>query len=196
MVHFLSGRQGTVTEKPIQPEDIGTFSQVCTANISSASAVIIKCIYLRRFSEVHGARDTAYEVLSSLLHAREVPSRKVGPNEFEDLSKEEIDAAESEIRTRIDDFDYAAVLVDLKTSGFLKAQFEATDVGYEKVQLFRIMLELDPSGLQSDDVFTKFVNETYHIENEYVMQLNPREFDAVPEFVVKACTELVEKAAA
>ena len=195
MVHFLSGRQGTITEKPIQPQDIGTFSQVCTANISSASAVIIKCIYLRRFSEVHGARGAAYEVLSSLLHARDVPSRKIGPTEFEELSEEELASAESEIRTKINDFDYAAVLDDLKTPGFLKARFDATEVGYEKVQLFRIMLAFDPSRLQGDDVFTKFVNETYHIENEYVMQLNPRDFDAVPEFVVKACTELLEKAA-
>ena len=195
MVHFLSGRQGTITEKPIQPQDIGTFSQVCTANISSASAVIIKCIYLRRFSEVHGARGAAYEVLSSLLHARDVPSRKIAPTEFEELSEEELASAESEIRTKINDFDYAAVLADLKTPGFLKARFDATEVGYEKVQLFRIMLAFDPSRLQGDDVFTKFVNETYHIENEYVMQLNPRDFDAVPEFVVKACTELLEKAA-
>jgi hypothetical protein len=37
----------------------------------------------------------------------------------------------------------------------------------------------------------KFVNESYHIENEYVMQLNPREFDAVPEHVVQACADLL-----
>jgi hypothetical protein len=42
-----------------------------------------------------------------------------------------------------------------------------------------------------DPAFTKFVNETYHIENEYVMQLNPREFDAVPEYVVDSCAELL-----
>jgi hypothetical protein len=30
-----------------------------------------------------------------------------------------------------------------------------------------------------------------HIENEYVMQLNPREFDAVPEHVVQACADLL-----
>jgi hypothetical protein len=67
-------------------------------------------------------------------------------------------------------------------------------VGYEKVQLFRIMSELNPIALKGDKVFTKFVNETYHIENEYVMQLNPRDFDAVPEYVIAACTALVEGA--
>ena len=83
----------------------------------------------------------------------------------------------------------------MKKPGALKARFETTTVGYEKVQLFRIMLALDPESLKGDDVFTKFVNETYHIENEYVMQLNPRDFDAVPEFVIAACTALVDKSA-
>ena len=68
----------------------------------------------------------------------------------------------------------------------IRAKFAATDVGYEKIQLFRIFnIEHD------DDVIRKFINESYHIENEYVMQLNPREFDAVPDHVVQACADLL-----
>ena len=57
-----------------------------------------------------------------------------------------------------------------------------------------MLLAVDPESFNGDEVFTKFVNETYHIENEYVMQLNPKEFDAVPEFVIAACTTLVDEA--
>ena len=35
-----------------------------------------------------------------------------------------------------------------------------------------------PKG-KEDGVLQKFVNETFHIENEYVMQLNPHKFDNV-----------------
>ncbi|WP_035880553.1 hypothetical protein, partial [Cryobacterium sp. MLB-32] len=77
----------------------------------------------------------------------------------------------------------------------LKEKFDATDVGYEKVQLFRIMSKLYPEGIPGDAAFKKFVNESYHIENEYVMQLNPRDFDSVPEHVVRACEALVNEAA-
>lgn len=63
-------------------------------------------------------------------------------------------------------------------------------MGYEKVQIFRIASMLDPESPGGDPAFKKFVNESYHIENEYVMQLNPREFDAVPEHVVQACADL------
>lgn len=55
VVHFLTGR-GVISEIPITPEDIWTFSEVCRQNIDNATDPIIKCIYARRYLEVHGAR--------------------------------------------------------------------------------------------------------------------------------------------
>lgn len=193
-VHFLSGRKGVVTEKPVAATDIATFTEVCEANITSATDTIVKCIYLRRLSEVHGSKDVDYELLSSLLHTRDTPSRMIGPGEFEPLTAKEIAVATYEVRKYISGFDYSTVLAEIKEAGALRSRFDATSVGYEKVQLFRVMLALDPAKMKGDDVFIKFVNETFHIENEYVMQLNPREFDAVPEFVIAACRALVEQA--
>ncbi|NRG42296.1 AAA family ATPase [Rathayibacter sp. VKM Ac-2835] len=194
-VHFLSGKKGIVTERPVAPTDIATFTEVCEANISSVEDTIIRCIYLRRLSEVHGLKGVDYELLSSLLHAREIPSRIIALDEFEPLTAAEVRAATDRIRKYISDFEYSTVLGEMKETGSLRNRFDATSVGYEKVQLFRIMLALDPEMMKGDEVFAKFVNETYHIENEYVMQLNPRDFDAVPEFVIAACSDLVEKAA-
>lgn len=194
-VHFLRGQKGIVTEKPVAATDIATFTEVCEENIASTTDTIIRCIYLRRLFEVHGSKEVDYELLSSLLHVRDAPSRILGPEEFEPLSAEEIRAATDEIRKYISDFDYSTVLSEIKKTGALRDWFDATSVGYEKVQLFRIMLAVAPDKMKGDEVFTKFVNETYHIENEYVMQLNPREFDAVPEFVIAACSDLVERAA-
>lgn len=195
VVHFLRGRSGKVTEQLINPSDIATFTKVCEDNIASADDALIKCIYLRRLFEVHGSRDVAYELLSSLVHARPVPDRKVSHDEHVPLSEEEVATATEAVRKHIPDFDYATLFSEM-SEGSLAARFEATGVGYEKVQLFRIMVALNPEKLRGDDVFTKFVNETYHIENEYVMQLNPREFDAVPEFVIDSCTELINSARA
>lgn len=193
VVHFLKSRSGTMTETPIKATDIATFSQVCDANISSATDLVVKCIYLRRRLEVHGARGIEYELLSNLLHLREVPTRKSGTGDDIALGESEIDEATETIRKDIPNFDYAQLLSELQDFAALKARFDGTDVGYEKVQLFRIMSVLNPVPLKGDQVFTKFVNETYHIENEYVMQLNPRDFDAVPEYVIDACTALVNQ---
>lgn len=190
-VHFLRSRDGQVEEKLVRPADIMTFSQVCDENINSSSDPVIKCIYLRRRYEVHGERGAEYDMLSSLLHIREEPSSKGLEGELIPLVPEERARATSEIQRFIPDFDYDVLFAQLKDRDALKGKFASTDVGYEKVQLFRIASALDPDGLGGDAAFKKFVNESYHIENEYVMQLNPRDFDAVPEHVIQACAGLL-----
>jgi hypothetical protein len=190
-VHFLQSREGRVQEKPIKPADIMTFSQVCDENIDSSADPIIKCIYLLRRYEVHGERGTEYDVLSSLLHLRAEPSSKGEEGGLTPLDEEERVRAITEIQKVIPGFDYDALLAQLKDRSALKAKFDDTDVGYERVQLFRIASELDPEAAGGDAAFRKFINESFHIENEYVMQLNPREFDTVPEHVVQACADLL-----
>lgn len=186
-VHFLQNRHGELEEKPIKPSDLMTFSQVCNENIGSSADPVVKCIYLRRRYEVHGERGAEYDVLSSLLHVRDEPSSKGKNGELVPLSDEEREQAIAEVQKVIPDFNYDGLLAQLKDPEVVKAKFEATNVGYEKVQIFRIALALDPHAPGGSAAFKKFVNESYHIENEYVMQLNPREFDAVPEHVIQAC---------
>ncbi|MBT1636808.1 AAA family ATPase [Clavibacter michiganensis] len=191
-VCFLQGRSGQVTEKVIEKHDIATFSEICKRNVNQAQDPVIKSIYLRRLFEVHGSTDLEYDVLSSLLHLRGKPTRKDALGNHVELNSSEIQSAVLAIGNYIAGFDYEALLLDLQDVGLLKDRFFATDVGYEKVQLFRVMFELRPEDLKKDEIFTKFINETYHIENEYVMQLDPRIFDAIPEYVVAACTSLMD----
>jgi len=192
VAHFLQSRSGIVAEKAIGKSDISTFSQVCDKNIADSSDDLIKCIYLRRRYEVHGELGAEYDVLSSLLHLRPTPDRKIdGEEERVLLDASVIAAATSAIKESIPTFDYAEMVEELDDPVVLKSKFDATSVGYEKVQIFRVMSERDPGKLKGTNAFRKFVNESYHIENEYVMQLNPREFDAVPEYVIEACSALL-----
>lgn len=192
VVHFLITRSGVISEKVITSSDIQTFSQVCEANIANASDAVIKCIYLRRLLEIHGSKGMGYQLLANLVHLRDTPTIHLSASSTVEMTEEQIRTAVTEIARHIPGFNYQSLLVELRNTKDLRAKFDATDVGYEKVQLFRIMAELHPVALKGDDVFRKFINESYHIENEYVMQLNPRDFDAVPEYVVSACAELLE----
>lgn len=189
VAHFLTSRDGTITEKPILKSDIKTFGEVCDANIAAAADDVIKLIYLRRKFEILGISDSSSDVLSSLLHLREVPDRPIGGGAREPLQPAEVAGAALKISEEVPGFDYDRLVSGFRDLETLKAQFAATEVGYEKVQIFRMLLELDKP--EDDDTFKKFVNETFHIENEYVMQLDPREFDSVPEFVVQECTRQV-----
>ena len=168
-----------------------TFSQVCDENIASSTDTLIKCIYLRRRYEVHGELGVEYDVLSSLIHVRDEPCSKGEKGELIPLGEKDRQRAIVEIQKAIPGFAYEALLAEIRDPEVLKAKFEGTNVGYEKVQIFRIASAVDPGAPGGDAAFKKFVNESYHIENEYVMQLNPREFDTVPEHVVQACADLL-----
>jgi ABC-type molybdenum transport system ATPase subunit/photorepair protein PhrA len=189
VAHFLTSKRGTITEKPIDKDDLKTFGEVCDANIAAASDDLIKLIYLRRKFEILGVSDARTDVLSNVFHLRIAPDRPIGGGERELLSAEEVAEGSSKIAEVVHGFDYNVAVNELRDLNKLKAKFAATAVGYEKVQIFRMMLELDEP--QEDDTFKKFVNETFHIENEYVMQLDPREFDSVPEFVIRECERQV-----
>ena len=104
-----------------------------------------------------------------------------------EMTEDEKHHAVSSIQTHISDFDYDMLIREVQDETGLKIKFASTTVGYEKIQLFRLIREK-----HDDDVITKFINEAFHIENEYVMQLNPHKFESVPEYVVRECERLLE----
>lgn len=181
---FLSCRHGEVKETPITRDDIRTFAKICKDILTENIDDVIKAIYLRRHYEITDDVGLEYNLLASLLHGREVPNLKA---EDRDMSAQERTDAETSIKTLIPSFDYDALILEINDDGVMKAKFLGTDVGYEKIQLFRII-----KGAHQDDIISKFINESYHIENEYVMQLNPHKFESVPEYVVAECSRLLQ----
>ncbi len=189
VAHFLSSNSGIVTEVKIEAADIKTFAEICRENIQSADDTIIKCIYLRRHFEILGERGLEYNLLSSLLHGRDNPTNQTDAGEV-NMTVDEINSATVSIKKEIADFDYVAIRAIILDPEELKSRFKNATVGYDKIQLYRIFSELNKSSIGSkpdDSIIRKFVNESFHIENEYVMQLNPHKFDNVPEYVVAEC---------
>lgn len=107
------------------------------------------------------------------------------------MTAEEVGVAVAGIRAFIPDFDYGAVLAIINDKSEMKRRFQGANVGYDKLQLFRIYKEVHQPADDGDDILQKFVNESFHIENEYVMQLNPHKFDNVPEYVVQECDRVI-----
>jgi energy-coupling factor transporter ATP-binding protein EcfA2 len=185
---FLSCREGIVTEVPIKSDDIHTFARICMEIVDAPGDDLIKAIYLRRFYEIMDNTGLEYNLLASLFHKRTVPTIQ-SATVNRDMTATERLGAEVEIRKRIPAFEYDRLIAIVKNDEDMKIKFAATNVGYEKIQLFRII-----RGKHEDDVISKFINESYHIENEYVMQLNPHKFESVPEYVVEECSRLLAAA--
>ena len=57
----------------------------------------------------------------------------------------------------------------------------------KKFKLYRILFNEN----NSNSVIKKFVNETFHIENDYLFQLNPCEYDAIPQYIIDECDKEV-----
>ncbi|MDN4984328.1 AAA family ATPase [Bradyrhizobium sp. WYCCWR 13022] len=182
---FLSSRAGVIKEVPIEREDIQTFAKICKDNVTSLTDPLIKTIYLRREFELRDDMGLEYNLLASLFKGREIPTVKFATGS-RDMTPQEKTLAEAKIKVDFPAFDYDALVTEAKDLEAIKAKFHATNVGYEKVQLFRLL-----GGDHDDDVIRKFINETYHIENEYVMQLNPHKFESIPEYVVDECARLL-----
>ncbi|CAH7030420.1 AAA domain-containing protein [Vibrio chagasii] len=180
---YLRNSGGTVSEIPITKDDIKTFIQVCTENIANSSHDVIKLIYLRRYYETLDDKGLEYQLISSLLKMRDIPTVQDPQADSRPMTSEEIGIATTTIRDKhIELFDYDAVLGQLKQSGYLKNTYSSCSSGYEKIQIFRVA-----NGNHENNVLRKFINEAFHIENEYLCQLNPSKYDNVPDFIIREC---------
>lgn len=187
---YLRYSEGVVTELPIQESDIMTFAQICQVVNESDCDDLIKLIYLRRHYEILDDRGDAYQVLSNLFHRRTTPidSRELleegkGSPPMTTLRFEH---GCKSIAQGVSGFDYTQMLRRISDPEYLKALYCRCQTGYEKLQVFRL---LEP--VADNRVIRKFVNETYHIENEFICQLNPARFDLIPEYVIAECDRLL-----
>ena len=191
---FLRLRDNKISEQAIASSDLKTFVEICDGILSSLLDPIIKVIYLRRRYEVLGNLGDAYEVLSNLFKKRDIPEDHRIPVSEDgistQLSAENLAAGLNEIVSYIAEIpsDYPSLLALFKNQDQIKALYHASHNGYEKLQLTRILLDIEAVD---NSVVRKFINETYHIENEFIFQLDPSRFDLMPEYVVKECNTIV-----
>lgn len=104
------------------------------------------------------------------------------------------DSGCADIQEYLSGLTYDNILADLTDDKLQELIENASD--YEKVIAIRLKLERNPELFaqlrkQSPATF-KFINETNHIENDYVFQLDPLKFYCVPAFYLdelKACIQ-------
>ncbi|SDT41625.1 AAA family ATPase [Pseudomonas prosekii] len=189
-VAFLENKGGVLTEVPIARSDIKTFIDIAIDNAQLPIPEINRLVYLRRYYEITSNKRFSFDILSSLFHKRNNPSR-IGQNGFIDLTEDEVVEGVTHIQRFIPTFDYAAILALLNDDQQMKALYFASENNYEKLHLYRVLFDDKPSEIESD-VIRKFINEAFHIENNYIYQLNPSQFQLVPQYVIDECDVYVD----
>ena len=185
---FLKYTSGTVIEILIEKNDIQTFSEICRNALKSSKDDIIKAVYLRRYLEITNDKGDAYQILSNLFHKRsqaiDAREQKESNDEYPKMNHQKFKEGCSEINSHIGNFDYQCFINRVSSQITLESLYNSCNNGYEKLQIFRLF------GLDvNNSVIQKFINETYHIENEFICQLDPEKFDTIPAYVIKECNE-------
>ena len=182
---FLENNCGILIEKEITKTDIQTFIEINTANISNANNIVSKLVYLRRIYEITNLKVMAYQLISNVLHKRLEPLISDAIS-WRAMTLEEIADGTEEVKQKVPEFDYNIVIDLLSDDSKLKDLYIQSNNNYEKLHIYRIFSDGKEAVIQSD-IIQKFINQSFHIENDYIYQLNPAIFQTVPQYVIDEC---------
>lgn len=102
------------------------------------------------------------------------------------MSKKEIEEAINKIREEyIPNFNYDAELDKVLSEDTMRDYYNKSESNYEKLQIYRIINQEN----NSSNIIKKFINETYHVNNDYLFQLNPCKYEIIPEYIIEECNE-------
>ena len=186
---FLQNDSGQLVEIGIDKDDIMTFVDVNTSNIKSDTSLVTKLVYLRRTYEILNSRGMAYQLVSNALHKRSVPLIFEGGTSRE-MTAEEIQEAEAEIQQHIQEFNYSGFIQLIIDNSAMIELYKSCGNNYEKLHLYRIISE-GSNDADHTDVVLKFINQAFHIENDYIYQLNPAKYQTVPQYIVEECDQYI-----
>lgn len=185
---FLSNKNGILSEKDIEKTDIKSFVEIANEKLHSNIDEVNKLIFLRRLLELQGDKGNKWNLISSLLHKRTCPTKQTEKEEVK-MTESEIQTAEAEIREQyLPDFKYENQISRVKDFNLMKSIYEGCKSNYEKLQIFRIVFDI----AEINDVVKQFVNKTYHVENDFIFQLDPSEYDTVPQYIVNICDSMLD----
>jgi ABC-type Mn2+/Zn2+ transport system ATPase subunit len=191
--NFLTTKKGILTETRIKKQNLLSFAQICKSALDSNLDEIIKLIYLRRHFEIIDDLGNEYEILSNLFHKRKREECKDQRKEKGDdlMSESDFNSGIVKIIELIASFDYVTILAKLEDLEALKTLYSEVENSYAKLNIFRLIYDEKLTEIPS--VLRKFINETFHIENELICQLDPNEYDLIPDFILEECDKFISE---
>lgn len=196
---YIKNIKGVIYEKEINKEkDIISILELCYKYSTLDINIISRINFLRKYIEhtsfeKYEEKELAYDILSSMIHGRLKPTKKINRDEEVELTNEEIIKGERYIRCFINDFDYDNILKESYTKESLLNQFFYESNNYIRSQIFRVYLEItEERNSIEDDNLLKFIDEIYHIENDYIFSLDLIEFDTIPDYIMNKIEEYMK----
>lgn len=201
--YYLQNVDGLLVEYPLR-KNIDILSTpillIRTAKDSSIPMPArIGCLrkYIEHTVENPSEASMAYNILSSLIHGRENATYD-NDGEFV-MDQSDFQAGLAEIVAIIPTFDYTAILEQYKAIALITEYRRATNRYIQLLILRAYIQRYEQAKIRlkaSNDVLRKFVDETFHIENDYIYSFDFLTFALVPDFINTAATDFVNREAA
>lgn len=136
-----------------------------------------------------------YDMLSSLVHAKEYPDKQVDRDTYLRFTEEEFERAQDIIKKYIEDFDYDKIVNNYYNKEYIFEEFFKVSNNYIKSQLFREYLEVSGERNNLDNNLLKFIDEIYHIENDYIFTIDLIKFDTIPDYIIEKINDFMKEKA-
>ena len=186
--NYFENKNGQLQCTQIRKDDDLMSSVVLLKELASDTTIdmVARIGCLRKFIEHQyknpQTESNAYNILSSLIHGRSEPT--LDKEGIDKLTWEQVSSGNEYIKGFIPSFDYNTVLAQC-TPQCLIERYATETSAYIKILILRAYTELDNDARERlrkyNDVLRKYVDETYHIENDYLYSLDIRHFNIVPD---------------
>lgn len=162
--------------------------------------MISRINFLRKYIEHicvenYGENQLIYDMLSSLVHAKDYPDKQINRDTYLRFTDEEFEKAQNGIKKYIDDFDYNIIVKNYYNKEYVVQEFFKETNNYIKSQLFREYLEVSGERNKLDNNLLKFIDEIYHIENDYIFTIDLIKFDTIPDYIIEKINEFMKEKA-
>ena len=193
---WLYNANGHITETTIEESDLKNVveltNKIC---MDSAYPMHVRIVNYRKYIELtktNCGNVSSYQILSNLIHGRTTPMKKDGTTPIGlDITTNGC----NQLREKLGDFTYDDLLSMISDEKLKDEIKNGND--YSKVMAFRLLFERHEDVFKSlrikEPATYKYINETNHIENDYVFQLDPMKFYSIPTYYLQKLTEAISR---
>lgn len=192
---YLLNENGTINEYEILGDDLLNTVELTKSITNDVNrSMAVRIVNLRKYIELTKPGFTGsdiYEVLSNIIHGRKNATLSDGKTVLDEAVKV---SGMAEIQSYLGTLSYNDILEAVSSEKLFDALDSADN--YEKIVTARLLFERY-DGLLSKlkkkyPAACKFVNETNHIENDYIFQLDPFKYFQIPQFYLNEIETFLE----
>lgn len=199
---YIKNSNNIVTEQEITKDNdiISIVKLSCMYAKDNSLNMISRVNFLRKYIEHisvenYERNQLIYDMLSSLIHAKNYPDKQVDRDTYLRFTEEEFEKAQDSIKKYIEDFDYDRIVNNYYNKEYILEEFFKESNNYIKSQLFREYLEVSGERNNLDNNLLKFIDEIYHIENDYIFTIDLIKFDTIPDYIIEKINDFMKEKA-